>query len=445
MKISSDTAINNLRRLNPSVQRADQTLGAIDRIMLARIVAQPRGELRQGRPELENHHWRIPLGAAAVVVAALAVLLLVLAPWSSSPTANATSWHLIDLSGAQFRDLGSVEGLPRLECVTNQICYAPGYGPTQSIRSSIYRTVDGGRNWTPSAPVPEAADGQTSSLRCTTADFCFFRGTTSDRIVLTNSGGASWSSVALPVTGGKTEGVWCVSLLRCLVGEGSRGTVNIFAVTNDGGKHWSTQPAPVIAGNPWNLTCDTNGRCLEVELGALNPRALTAMTSDSWGGPWVAAASQSIGPVAILYSSCADASHCLFVGLNSSYEIITTSDGGRTWTVSEPPHGWSNIATAVGCSDVDRCWVATASYNTNSPDGAYSHPAIEATSNLGRTWTSESITNTNPAISDVLALSCPPSGDGCVGLGNGKDHFVLPNNRRQPLSNPIILSNLPDR
>ena len=445
MKISSDTAIDNLRRLNPSVHSADQTVGAIDRIMLARIVAQSRVGVGQGRPDPEHHRWRIPLGAMAVFGAALAALLLVLAPWSGSPTANATSWHLVNLSGAQFRDLGSVEGLPRIECVTNEICYAPGYGPTQSIRSSIYRTVDGGRHWTPSAPVPQAAADQTSSLRCTTANFCFFWHATSDGIVLTNSGGASWSSVALPVTAGKTEGVWCASSLRCLVGVGSLGTVSAFAVTSDGGKHWSTQPAPTVAGNPWNLTCDTNGRCLEVEVGGLNPRALTAITSDSWGGPWVARASQSIGRVAILYSSCADASHCMFVGLNSSYEIITTSDAGRTWTVSGPPQGWSNIATAVGCSDVDRCWVATASYDSNSPNGAYGHPAIEATSNLGKTWKSESIANTNPTIADVLALSCAPSGDGCVGLGNGKDHFALPHNRRHLLSNPIILSNLPDK
>jgi hypothetical protein len=134
----------------------------------------------------------------------------------------------------------------------------------------------------------------------------------------------------------------------------------------------------------------------------------------------------------------------VFVGLNASYEVITTSDAGQTWNVAGPPHGWSNIATAVDCADVDRCWVATATYDTKSPEGAYSHPVIESTTNLGRTWKSESIAKTTPAIADVLALSCPPSGDGCVGLGNGEDHFVLPKNQRQGLSNPIILSNLPN-
>jgi photosystem II stability/assembly factor-like uncharacterized protein len=444
MKISPDSDIDNVRRLNPSALAVDQAPPPVDRALLARIVSQPRDEVLPNTPGTEHHRWRIPLGAVAAIGAVLAVLPLVLAPWSSAPTANASSWHLVNLNGAQFRDLGTVEGLPKLQCVTNRVCYAPGYGPTSLIRGAIYRTVDGGAHWRPSAPVPQAVDSHTASLECTTASFCFFKVGTSDGIVLTTSGGASWASLPLPATPGKTDGVWCANSLRCLVSESSLGTVTAFAVTSDGGKHWSTQPAPAEAGDPWYFTCDSSGRCLEVELGGAESDSLTAMTSDSWGGPWVAEAPQSIGRVAILYTSCADATHCMFVGLSSGYEIITTSNAGRTWTVSRPPHGWQNIATAVECSDVERCWVATASYGTNNPDGAYSHPTIEATSNLGRTWSSESIANTRPAIADVLTLSCPPSGDGCIGLGNGKDHFVLPANRQQALSNPIILSNLPN-
>jgi photosystem II stability/assembly factor-like uncharacterized protein len=444
MKLSPDSAIDELRRLNPVGQVSDDVLATDERALLARIVGQPRDEIHKDLPGLEDHRWRVPAGAVAVLTAALVAVLLIVAPWSSGPTANASSWHLVNLQGAGFRDLGSVSGLPRLQCVTNLICYAPGYGPTQSIRSSIYRTVDGGQHWTPSAPVPPAVAEETASIECTGAKFCFFRHTPSGRIVLTDSGGANWTSVALPVGTGKTDAVWCASALRCLVGEGSLGTVEAFAVTSDGGHHWSTHPAPVVEGDPWNLTCDPSGRCLEVELG-FTSSTIAAITSASWGGPWVAQPPQSIGKVAILYSSCADASHCMFVGLNSSYEIITTSDAGQSWKVAGPPHGWSNIATAVGCADVDRCWVATASYNTKSPDGTYSHPVIESTTNLGRTWKSESIASTTLAIADVLTLSCPPSGEGCVGLGNGRDHFVLPKNRQQALSNPIILSNLPDK
>lgn len=444
MKISPDAAIDNLRRLNPSVHAADRGTTPVDLALLARIVAQPRQEIPRDLPDPDRHRWRVPLAAMATVGAVIALLLLVLAPWSNAPTATAASWRLVNLNGAQFRDLGTVEGYPQLQCVTNRVCYAPGYGPTSLVRSTIYRTADGGAHWSPSAPVPQAVESHTPSLECSTASFCFFRVGTSEGIVVTTSGGKSWTSLPLPATPpGETNGVWCANSLRCLVSQSSLGAVDSFAVTSDGGGHWSTRPAPTETGDPWYLTCDSSGSCLQVELDP-DSNSLTAITSGSWGGPWVAHAPQSIGRVAILHTSCADASHCMFVGLNSGYEIITTSNAGRTWSVSRPPHGWQNIATAVGCSDVERCWVATASYDTNSPDGAYSHPKIEATSDLGRTWKAESIANTRPTTADVLTLSCPPSGDGCIGLGNGKDHFVPPANRRA-LSNPTILSNLPDR
>jgi hypothetical protein len=101
-----------------------------------------------------------------------------------------------------------------------------------------------------------------------------------------------------------------------------------------------------------------------------------------------------------------------------------------------------NIPTAVGCAAVDHCWVAMARYDTSNPDGTYSHPVIESTSDLGHTWTSVSVENTTPTVADVLALGCPPSGDGCLAIGNGQDHFVHPRGARS-LSGPIILSNLP--
>jgi hypothetical protein len=82
-------------------------------------------------------------------------------------------------------------------------------------------------------------------------------------------------------------------------------------------------------------------------------------------------------------------------------------------------------------------------YDTSNPDGAYSHPVIESTTDFGVTWTPLSLPSTSPAIADVLTLSCPPSGDGCLAIGNGKDHFILPSGPPHPLSGPILLSSLP--
>jgi hypothetical protein len=55
---------------------------------------------------------------------------------------------------------------------------------------------------------------------------------------------------------------------------------------------------------------------------------------------------------------------------------------------------------------------------------------------------------TTPPISDVVALSCPSSGDGCMGIGNLQEHFSPPSRRSKrpprPQSSPLVISNLPE-
>jgi hypothetical protein len=260
-------------------------------------------------------------------------------------------------------------------------------------------------------------------------------------IVVTDTGGASWTSIITPVASGDISGTWCLDAQRCMIGEASATDAPVaFAVTADGGVEWTTQTVPSLGGEPGSLKCDGNGRCLAVTLGSGTVAALTSMT---WGGPWTAEPPVAIGDSAIIYRSCADATHCMLVALGTSYEIITTSDAGLTWHVAGPPAGWLNMPTAVGCANDTHCWIAMSLYDTSNPDGAYSHPVIESTTDFGVTWTPLSLPSTSPAIADVLTLSCPPSGDGCLAIGNGKDHFILPSGPPHPLSGPILLSSLP--
>ena len=49
MKISPDSDIDNVRRLNPSALAVDQAPPPVDRALLARIVSQPRDEVLQIR------------------------------------------------------------------------------------------------------------------------------------------------------------------------------------------------------------------------------------------------------------------------------------------------------------------------------------------------------------------------------------------------------------
>jgi hypothetical protein len=44
-------------------------------------------------------------------------------------------------------------------------------------------------------------------------------------------------------------------------------------------------------------------------------------------------------------------------------------------------------------------------------------------------------------MADVLTLTRPPTGDGCMAIGNPSDHFVPPTSGAQ--SGPLVISNLP--
>ena len=107
------------------------------------------------------------------------------------------------------------------------------------------------------------------------------------------------------------------------------------------------------------------------------------------------------------------------------------------------------IPSDCGGTDAKGCLLYTSmsEYDVHSPAGAYSDPVIEATHDGGLTWSALAVPLAKPPIADVLTLSCPPSGDGCMGIGNLQDHFVLPpkgsTGRPAPLSGPLVISNLP--
>jgi photosystem II stability/assembly factor-like uncharacterized protein len=436
--MSTASATDRLRGLNPVVIRSDSRLSTDELLLLERIVAQDR-TVRSvpTRRAHQAHKGRlVRAGVLATVVLAVGVLLLVLVPGSGSngPSTSAGVWRLVSFDSPPFRNLGSGQGQPGLQCVTDTICYSPSYGGNDPI----YRTTDGGVHWTPVAPVPGADNGQIQDLRCTNALTCFF--VTNSGLVVTGDGGASWTSIKTGTSGNPAGDAWCASAQRCTVAQNSGGALTAFATTTDGGAQWVTQPAPTVPGEPWDLTCDTSGSCLELVVGSATVEALT---SQAWGGPWTARPSAAVERAAILYTSCSDATHCMLVFVGTSYQIITTSNAGITWVVSGPPRGWLNMPTAVGCANADQCWVAMSLYDSSSPDGAYSQPVIESTENFGQTWHPVSLPVTAPPIADVLTLSCPPSGAGCLAIGNGRDHFVLPRGPVHSLSGPILLSSLP--
>jgi photosystem II stability/assembly factor-like uncharacterized protein len=416
--------------------------------------------------------------ALAVVVVMVLVTGFLTLGTNDAPTPKTTtgsgalSFRLMEATESPFKSL-SPGATINLQCVTDVVCYSSG-----TSQNGFYRTIDGGQSWEQTAPLPPAMSGQgwdMLSFSCPSVQTCAIvevpggaLGAVLAQFILTTDGGAHWTASAIPVPTGvpnpSASRFVCGDATHCLLsvtgsptaanGTGSSSSsqrVGTFLTTADAGLTWTqaTSVPSAPAGAVWTLDCGTDGSCLAVSaLGSYPKSYLVGLRSDNWGLTWSAGALSDSFDAAILYASCGD-TYCMLVPAGSPtmpYEIITTSNSGATWQVSSPPTGWENMPTAVSCANANDCWIAVSTYDAQSPIGAYSQPAIEATYDGGINWTSVVLPTTTPPIADVVALSCPPSGDGCMGIGNLQDHLLPPSGPRPPtapLSVPQVISNLP--
>jgi photosystem II stability/assembly factor-like uncharacterized protein len=286
------------------------------------------------------------------------------------------------------------------------------------------------------------------------------------RLVLTTDGGSQWSSSPIPLPTGLANPFVgrfdCADALHCVLSVGSQPPTSgaapsspptpagTFMSTSDGGTTWTqaTSVDPADAAQVWTIQCGAGGSCVAVALvGGFSHSAVVGLSSQDGGLTWMAGPPAAAADGAILYASCGDAEHCMLVSVGGPpqepYTIATTANAGATWNVTGPPAGWQNMPTAASCGTGESCWVAMSTYDTKSPAGVYSDPTIEVTHDFGATWSSIPLPSHTPAIADVLTLNCPPTADGCMGIGNLRDHFVLPPGKPHPLSGPLVISDLP--
>jgi len=439
---------------------------------------------RTRQPRLYGGRLRPSIALSALVVVAAAALVTGLliagsksapAPRSSATPSGALSFRLVDVTASPFRSVSPGATAFGLQCVTDLVCYSTG-----ASQDNFYRTTDGGMNWEQTAPLPNASDGQAWTLlsfSCPTVDMCaivYLPNDTNNNVplaqfILTTDGGAHWTMSEIPVpTGYQNPSVGrfvCGDASHCVLSVSgdaptASGTssssppqrIGMFLSTADAGQTWtqSTSAPSGPAAAVWTLNCDTDGSCLAVSaLGSSPNFYIVGMRSDDWGLTWLAGAPSDYFDSALLFASCGDTTHCMLVPAGSPttpYEIITTSNAGATWQVSSPPAGWENMPTALSCANADDCWVAMSTYDSSSAAGAYSEPTIEATHDGGATWSTVALPTAQPPIADVLTLTCPPTGDGCMGIGNLQDHMLPPSgpaSPSQPQSGPLVISNLP--
>jgi photosystem II stability/assembly factor-like uncharacterized protein len=288
-------------------------------------------------------------------------------------------------------------------CPSVSVCYAvgassggtPWYGKflpsgAWGAANTIFKSTDGGQNWFPS-------NSDMYSLACTGSASCIEVGA-GGRERSTTDGGSTWSDVpTAPGNNKPLTQVECPSSTICYA-VGDRGNV---MKSTDGGQTWSWEFGATYGNPMYGLSCPSTTTCFATDI-----YAHVFRTTDG-GATWSAQATPITTPYAPVVAetggpnpwggltgiSCSDANTCVGVGIYASVSgqtnpnpdppIVTTTDGGATWTRQVSGAGTGNFLQAVYClPGTQTCWAVGRAGK------------ILTTTNL-TTWTAQTSNTTN--------------------------------------------------
>jgi photosystem II stability/assembly factor-like uncharacterized protein len=299
-----------------------------------------------------------------------------------------------------------------ITCPSTSTCFAvgsssggtPWYGKflpsgAWGAVNTILKSTDGGQSWFPS-------NSDMFSIACTSSSTCLTVGA-GGRERRTTDGGNTWADVpTAPGNNKPLTQVTCPSSSICYA-VGDRGNV---MKSTDGGQTWAWQFGATY-GNPlYGLSCPSTTTCYATDI-----YAHVFKTTDG-GTTWAAQTTPITTPYAPVVAetggpnpwggltgiSCSDASTCVGVGIyasvsgqtnpNTDPPIVTTTDGGQTWTRQASGAGTGNFLQAVSClPGTTTCWAVGRAGK------------ILTTTNL-TTWTAQT-SNTTSYLNSVLCLS----------------------------------------
>lgn len=401
-------------------------------------VAPPASSVRRHRgPARQVARRPVVLAvAAAVVAAAVTVAGLALSGGEAPTPTPPSSWELagyVDQPAWVATGAPGADGRPvQVTCPAPSTCYAdqPAGPPAGAV---IEVTGDRGSTW--SALGLPAGTVATTGLSCPSPATCSVgaTGPAGGEVLTLATGGQRWTSGALPDPAALLTGLACPATGDCVaVGHdpatatGAAGLPVAFR-SNDAGAHWSSVPlpGPFLLGGPGGLSCTAQG-CVAVGLvlgtGTVETGAVRYTTDG--GATWsVGNVPSGVGRISAV--SCPDATHCVAIGARSStgpagsappFEVLATSDGGHTWSVTGSFESGSLTVNAVSCPTVSECWAAGAT--------ARSTALLAVTQDGGATWapvTFQAAAGLGPSSPDVewvTSVSCVEAGS-CLALGLG--------------------------
>jgi photosystem II stability/assembly factor-like uncharacterized protein len=267
-----------------------------------------------------------------------------------------------------FDNLNALQGI---SCPSTSSCIAV------ANQGGLARTTDGGATW---STVSVSTPPQLLAVSCASTMNCVAVG--DDLALVTTDGGMVWTEHAIGGIGGPA-GISCASTLDCVAVGYTIDFSGVIDITTDGGVTWSSQTAPTALPNSplLGVSCPSVSHC--VATGAANNAGVAAggviLTTSDGGETWTSQAVPS-GLDDMQRVSCASISDCVAVGnANSDGVPLTTADGGTTWT--RRPFPTAIVLRDISCASTLNC-VADGAYDS---DG---HGAIVTTTNGGASWSS---------------------------------------------------------
>jgi photosystem II stability/assembly factor-like uncharacterized protein len=377
--------------------------------------AQP-GPARRHRNRRRWPSRRVTISAVAVIVAvAAAVLVAVVVQRPPTLTGRlTTSWEPSrPLPGGSH----------------------PAGVPSGSWRLMSYLVT---RGWQENTAGPEPGP-----LTCPTAAICYVEGDNStspsgpadmNSFYVSTDGAQTWS--VLPVPPGVTfsSALSCASATDCAAGGLYYGHEPVYLTTTSGGHSWTVSPLAADAGQILDLECVTATTCRGLASAPANVanQGLEMFVSGmhfvttSDGGrhftvvPFPAGASiQSI--------TCPTASRCVAIGVHSHFNprtgpdldhgvLLTSDDGGLTWQQRAWPKGYGpGPVPEVTCTDASHCAMIGFverngregnQFGYTSGQDAVQYTVIAFSSDGGVTWTASTLPHTIP-YPMMDALTCP--------------------------------------
>jgi photosystem II stability/assembly factor-like uncharacterized protein len=218
---------------------------------------------------------------------------------------------------------GTTQQINGMACPSASVCYAVGTG------GAIVATKNAGQTWLPQT------SGTTSALNgvaCTSATACTAVG--AGGVTVRTADGSTWSA-------GSGAGTQSLNGVACSGGActavGNAGTI---VASPDGGATWAPQTSGTTATLS-GVSCQASA-CY-ADGGLVNGSAVMLRGS---GGSWTAQSSHA--PQALSSVSCLDALQCFAGGALGT--VVTTTDGGATWTQQGNPLSGPTNALNVGNS-----------------------------------------------------------------------------------------------